>query len=150
SFKNVKRRFNVFPQKGYTIVDDYAHHPMEIKKVLEAGRDITKGQIIAVFQPHLFSRTKQLYREFADALSAADCVILDKIYPAREAPMPGVSSNLISDCMKENGYSKVFCESSWDGIIERLKKNLKKGGLIFLMGAGNITEIRKEIERWIK
>jgi UDP-N-acetylmuramate--alanine ligase len=149
-FKNVKRRFNVFPQKNYTIIDDYAHHPMEIRRVLETGRDITKGNIIAVFQPHLFSRTQQLYREFADALSLADAVILDKIYPAREAPIAGVTSALISDCMKENGYKKVYNESSWDGIVERLKKTVKKGDLVFLMGAGNITELRRELERWVK
>jgi UDP-N-acetylmuramate--alanine ligase len=149
-FKNVKRRFNVFDEKWYTIVDDYAHHPMEIRKVLETGRDITKNNVIAVFQPHLFSRTQQLYREFADALSLADAVILDKIYPAREAPIAGVTTALISDTMKENGYKKVYYETSWDGIVERLKKTIKKGDLVFLMGAGNINEIRRELERWIK
>jgi UDP-N-acetylmuramate--alanine ligase len=149
-FKNVRRRFNVYPQKNYTIVDDYAHHPMEVRKVLEAGREIAKKNIIAVFQPHLFSRTQQLYREFADALSLADCVIIDRIYPAREAPIAGVTSALISDCMKENGYKKVYNESGWDGIVERLKKTIKKGDMVFLMGAGSITDLRKELERWIK
>ena len=150
-FKNVKRRFNVFPQRDYTIVDDYAHHPMEIRKVLEAGREIAKKKnIIAVFQPHLFSRTQQLYREFGEALMLADAVILDKIYPAREAPIAGVTSALISDYMKEKGYKKVYNESSWDGIIERLRKIIKKGDMVFLMGAGSITDLRKELERWIK
>jgi UDP-N-acetylmuramate--alanine ligase len=149
-FKNVKRRFNVFPQKDYTIIDDYAHHPMEVRKVLEAGREIAKKNIIAVFQPHLFSRTQQMYREFAAALALADTVILDKIYPAREAPIAGVTSALIGDCMKENGYKKVYNESSWDGIVERLKKTIKKGDMVFLMGAGSITDLRKELERWIK
>jgi UDP-N-acetylmuramate--alanine ligase len=151
NFKNVKRRFNVFPQENYTIVDDYAHHPMEIRKVLEAGRDIAKKRrIIAVFQPHLYSRTQQLYREFGEALSLADMVIVDKIYPAREAPIAGVTSALISDYMKEKGYKKVYNESGWDGIVERLKKAIKKGDIVILMGAGSITDLRKEMERWIR
>lgn len=149
-FKNVKRRFNVFPQRYYTLVDDYGHHPMEIRKVLEAGRDIAKKNIITVFQPHLFSRTQQLYKEFGEALMLADTVILDKIYPAREAPIAGVTSGLISDYMKEKGFDKVYNESSWDGIVERLKKTIKKDDMVFLMGAGSITDLRKEIERWIK
>lgn len=149
-FKNVKRRFNIFKQKNYTIIDDYAHHPVEIKKVLETGKEIAKNKIIVVFQPHLYSRTQLLYREFASALSLADAVILDKIYPAREFPIPGVTSELIKDCMIQNGFKNVYCESKCEMIIERLKKIVDKNDIIFILGAGDIYEIRKEIEKWIK
>jgi UDP-N-acetylmuramate--alanine ligase len=149
-FKNVKRRFNIFNMNNFTIVDDYAHHPMEVLKVLETGKEMAKGRVIAIFQPHLFSRTQQLYREFAKALSTADMVILDKIYPAREAPIVGVTSALISDEMKESGYKNVYSETEWGAISERLRKSVKKGDMVFLMGAGNIYELRHEIEKWAK
>jgi len=149
-FKNVKRRFNVFKMKNFTVIDDYAHHPMEVLKVLETGKEMAKGRVIAVFQPHLFSRTQQLYKEFAKALSTADMVILDKIYPAREAPIIGVTSALISDAMKENGYKNIFSETEWGSISERLRRSVKKGDMVFLMGAGNIYELRGEIEKWAK
>lgn len=149
-FKNVKRRFDIFRQKNYTIIDDYAHHPMEIRKVLETGREIARNKIIVIFQPHLYSRTQLLYKEFASALSMADVVILDKIYPSREAPIPGVTSDLIKDCMFESGFKNVYCETNWDLIIERLKKVIDKNDIVFILGAGNIYEIRKEIEKWIK
>lgn len=149
-FKNVKRRFNTYKQKNYLIVDDYAHHPMEIRKVLETGKVIAKNKIIVIFQPHLYSRTQLLYKEFASALSLADIVILDKIYPAREAPIPGVTSLLIKDCMLENGFKNVYYEEKWELIIERLKSVIDKNDIVFILGAGNIYEIRKEIEKWIK
>ncbi|HDT14771.1 MAG TPA: UDP-N-acetylmuramate--L-alanine ligase [Firmicutes bacterium] len=146
-FKNVQRRFNVYKNRKFTIVDDYAHHPVEIKKVLEAGKEVADKKVIAVFQPHLFSRTKQMYKEFAAALSAADCVILDNIYPAREKPMPGVTSALISDRMKRDGFKDVFYEKDGKKIIERLRKVTGKGDFVFLLGAGNINEMRKKIEK---
>ena len=149
-FKNVKRRFNIYKQKNYLIVDDYAHHPMEIRKVLETGKDIAKNKIIVIFQPHLYSRTQLLYKEFASALSLADIVILDKIYPARELPIPGVTSSLIKDFMIENGFKNVYYEENWELIIKRLQNFIEKNDIVFILGAGNIYEIRKEIEKWIK
>ncbi|MCX7698506.1 MAG: UDP-N-acetylmuramate--L-alanine ligase [Candidatus Goldbacteria bacterium] len=149
-FKNVKRRFNIFKQKNYTIIDDYAHHPMEIRKVLETGKEIAKNKIIVIFQPHLYSRTQLLYKEFASSLSIADVVILDNIYPAREAPIPGVSSALIKDSMLENGFKNVYYETNWEMIIERLKRVIDKNDIVFILGAGNIYEIRKEIEKCVK
>lgn len=149
-FKNVKRRFNIYEMKNFTVVDDYAHHPMEVLKVLETGKEMSKGRVIAVFQPHLFSRTQQLYKEFGKALSTADMVIVDKIYPAREAPIAGVTSAMISDSMKESGYKNVYCETEWGAISERLRKTVKKDDMVFLMGAGSIWELRREIEKWAK
>lgn len=150
NFKNVKRRFDIFKQKNYTIIDDYAHHPMEIKKVLETGKEIARNKIIVIFQPHLFSRTQLLYKEFSSALSMADVVILDKIYPSRESPIPGVTSNLIKDYMFESGFKNVYYETNWDFIIERLKNVIEKNDIVFILGAGNIYEIRGKIEKWIK
>ncbi len=149
-FKNVKRRFDVYRLKNFILVDDYAHHPVEIRKVIETGREMTDKKVIAVFQPHLYSRTAGLYKEFAGALSGADMVILDRIYPAREKPMPGVTSELISDRMKQKGYKRVWPEKNRKEMLEKIKKTVKKGDVVLLMGAGDITEFRKDIEREFK
>lgn len=147
-FRNVRRRFDVYHAAGVTIIDDYAHHPVEIEKVLKAARSIAgKNKITAVFQPHLFSRTQQLYKEFAAALSLADSVVVDKIYPAREAPVPGVTSALITDTMKNSGYKDVYQEKSWEEMALRVKSLVKKGHFVVLMGAGTITNFRKELEK---
>ncbi len=149
-FHNVKRRFNIFKMKNFTLIDDYAHHPVEVMKVLETGKEMAKGRVIAIFQPHLFSRTQQLFREFAKSLSVANMVIVDKIYPAREAPIAGVTSAMITDAMKETGYKQAFYETEWGSISDRLRRTVKKGDMVFLMGAGNIYELRSEIEKWAK
>lgn len=147
-FRNVKRRFDVYHAGGITIIDDYAHHPVEIEKVLKAVRTIAgKKKITAVFQPHLYSRTQQLYREFAAALSLADSVVVDRIYPARETAVPGVTSGLITDMMKSKGYRNVYQEKSWEDMAVRVKSLVKKGGIVILMGAGTITNFRKELEK---
>lgn len=150
-FENVQRRFNIFKNKMFTVVDDYAHHPMEIEKVLQTARTIAgKKKIIAVFQPHLFSRTQLLYREFAKALAIADYVIVDNIYPSREAPVPGVTSQLISDEMKANGFSNVWQEKDWNAVADRVMSIVKPGDYVFLMGAGNVNNIRKILESRVK
>ena len=149
-FKNVKRRFNIFKMKNFTLIDDYAHHPVEVMKVLETGKEMSKGRVIAIFQPHLFSRTKLLFKEFAKSLAVADIVIVDKIYPAREAPIVGVTSAMITDEMKENNFKNAYYETEWGAISERLRKIVKKGDMVLLMGAGNIYELRSEIEKWAK
>jgi UDP-N-acetylmuramate--alanine ligase len=146
-FENVQRRFNVYKNKKFTIVDDYAHHPAEITKVLETARKVCSKKVIAVFQPHLFSRTQLLYRDFAKALELADVVVLDNIYPSRETSIPGVTSQLIADAMAEDGYKAVTYEKTWESIVYKVMENVKPGDFVFLLGAGNINQLRKQIER---
>lgn len=147
-FQNVQRRFNVYPNKLFTVVDDYAHHPAEIAKTLETARVVAgKKKVIAVFQPHLFSRTQFHYPEFAKSLSLADTVVLDSIYPSREAPVPGVTSQLILDAMKESGYKNVYYEKNWEAIVNRVMGIVKKGDYVMLMGAGNVNQLQKLLER---
>jgi UDP-N-acetylmuramate--alanine ligase len=149
-FKNVKRRFNMEEAGGIMVVDDYAHHPSEVEKVLSTARSLKPKKVIAVFQPHLFSRTVQLYKDFAQVFSKADCVILDNIYPSREIPVPGVTSALIKDSMAAAGYKHCYWEHNWQGIIERVKKTAKKGDMVIIMGAGSIYEIKEKILRELK
>ena len=113
AFTGVRRRFQVKGEAGgVTVVDDYAHHPTELDATLKAARDALKGRaggrLIVAFQPHLFTRTQLLYREFALALEQADEVYLCGIYPARETPIPGVTSELISDLLKEKKASVTY------------------------------------------
>lgn len=151
-FKNVKRRFNIHNINGYTVIDDYAHHPSEIEKVLITGREILKkgGKIITVFQPHLYSRTQILYRDFAEKLKYSDYVILDEIYPAREVPIPGITSKLIYDCLLNDGFKNVFYEKSWNEITARVSLIARKKDIVFVLGAGNIVEILRNFEEGLK
>lgn len=152
NFKNVKRRFNIHNISGYTVIEDYAHHPSEIKKVLITGREISRKnqRIITIFQPHLFTRTQLLYKDFAKALSLSDFVILDKIYPAREVPIPSVSSKLIYDYMKELKFNNVFYFTDWSEIIAKLKDIVTKKDIICVLGAGNIIEILDLMKKELK
>jgi len=143
SFKGVDRRFD-FKIKNERIVllSDYAHHPAEILQSAISIRNLYKDKkITAIFQPHLYSRTKDFYKEFADSLSLLDEVILTDIYPARELPIPGVSSKLIYDHLKE-GVEKQLC--SKEKLVDILKdKDLQ---VVIILGAGDIDDYVPEIQ----
>lgn len=141
-FKGTGRRLDILAEKnGITIIDDYAHHPTEIRATLTGLRDGWKnGRIIAVFQPHLFTRTKDFAAGFADSLALADEVLLTGIYPAREKPIKGVSSHLILDAMKKKGFEHVVSMKK-ELLIDRLMEVKKSGDLIVFLGAGDITHV---------
>ena len=151
SFGGVERRFDLVGEvKGITIIDDYAHHPTEIAATLDAARAAyPKKRIIAAFQPHLYSRTRDFYQEFARVLSKADVVYLCDLYPAREQPMPGVSSQLIATAMRENGKGP-----QWEGpraeLAASLARDARDGDLILTMGAGDITKTGPELIRLLE
>jgi UDP-N-acetylmuramate--alanine ligase len=141
-FATVARRFDVKGEmEGVTVVDDYAHHPTEVAAVLGAGRDwlAGSGRLIAIFQPHLFSRTQRFHREFADALRAADGVILAPIYPAREKPIAGVSSGLIADDLAD-AKLPLGCEllETLEAVPEAATTWAQSGDLVMTIGAGTI------------
>lgn len=126
------------------VYDDYAHHPTEIRAAIQAARTLTDGKIMAIFQPHLYSRTRDYAAGFAAALATADSVVLADIYPAREAPLPGISANLIVDLLqreygKGDGAFTLAALPQW--IRERQKDPVHAAELILVMGAGNIWEV---------
>ena len=146
AFAGVSRRFErICDSGGITIIDDYAHHPTEITATHAAARASFPGRrIVAAFQPHLFSRTRDFASDFAAALCAADAIYLADIYPAREQPIAGVTSGLIADHLKRSGRSP-----EWTGarakLADALQGSLRSGDVLLTIGAGDITLTAAEL-----
>jgi UDP-N-acetylmuramate--alanine ligase len=141
-FKGVDRRFEI---KGnindIMVVDDYAHHPTEVAATIESAKLGWDKHTIVVFQPHLFSRTRDFYKEFSFALSKADEVIIAKIYPAREDPIPGITAEMIVNYAREQGYDYFQYIPDKESIEQYLINHLKPQDMIIVMGAGDIWTI---------
>ncbi len=138
-YNGVFRRFEYKGTKDeVTIYDDYAHHPTEIEATLKGVRDNVKNRIIAVFQPHLFSRTRDFYQEFGRSFFQSDVLIVTPIYPAREKSITGVTGKMIADAAIQTGHKNVtFIERNED-IILQIEKIVQPGDIVITMGAGNI------------
>jgi len=139
NYKGVRRRFDI---KGtfndIMVLDDYAHHPTEVKATIEAAKAGWDRRIIAVFQPHLFTRTREFFQEFSNSLELADVVLITDIYPAREKPIPGVTSKLIYDILFQKMKDYCFLVPDLDDLESMLDKIIEPGDMIITMGAGNI------------
>lgn len=146
-FRGAGRRFEVLFDRGdVMVVDDYAHHPAEIAATLSGARSAYGGRrITAVFQPHLFSRTKAFLAEFSEALSAADEVIVTSIYAAREQPMDGVSGEGIVNMMKGNGFAAVRYAPEKSTVAGELAARVGPGDLVLVFGAGDIRAVGEEL-----
>jgi len=149
TFTGVKRRMEIKYVNGIKIYDDYAHHPTEVKVTLEAMRRLHEGRIITVFQPHLYSRTRDFYREFAEAFKNTDLLLLTKIYPAREESIPGVTSELILNEFNSFGKEGKYYEDS-DKLISELEGICKDGDVIIFQGAGDITDVSSKFIKRMK
>lgn len=143
SFKGVKRRFEyILKNDQHVLIDDYAHHPAELKALITGVRSLFKeDKCVVIFQPHLFSRTKDLAKEFAQSLDMADEVILLPIYPARELPMEGVSSELIARYMHKAKYQLL----AKDEMKEWVRK--EKPALLVMCGAGDIDALLEPVKQ---
>ncbi|ULQ52633.1 UDP-N-acetylmuramate--L-alanine ligase [Flavihumibacter fluvii] len=151
AFRGVKRRFEyVVKKSGLIFVDDYAHHPQELKALISGARALFPDKkCTVIFQPHLFSRTRDLSAEFAKSLDGADEVILLPIYPARELPMEGVNSKLISDQMKLNAVQVM----EKDKLLGYLEQNILAGdgqNLLITAGAGDIDNLVQPIKQLLE
>lgn len=149
TFHGVKRRLELKFDNGIRIYDDYAHHPAEVKATLDAIRKIHQGRLITVFQPHLYTRTRDFYKEFAAAFSETDILFLAKIYPAREEKIEGVSSEMILNEYNKTG-KEGFCIEDKDKILDDLENIAKEGDVIIFQGAGDITELCNKFVKRIK
>jgi UDP-N-acetylmuramate--alanine ligase len=145
-FTGVVRRFETKGERGgVLVVDDYAHHPTEIAATLASARQVYPDRrIVALFQPHLFSRTRDFARDFANALASADAIFLTEIYPSREQPIPGVTSSLIADRIPDSSR-----HLAWRGqraeLAPALAAAVRDGDLVIVMGAGDITQTAPEL-----
>jgi len=137
-FTGTGRRFEVHEIGGLTVVDDYGHHPTEVAKTIAAARERYPDACLRVlFQPHLFSRTRHLAGELAAALAAADDVTVTDIYPAREAPVPGVTGKLVVDALSDLGVLAGWTPKVEDGVA-RLRRRALPGDVLLVVGAGDI------------
>jgi UDP-N-acetylmuramate--alanine ligase len=148
SFRGVERRFQrLGTANGVEVVDDYAHHPTEIRATLAAARTAFPGRrILAAFQPHLYSRTRDFAREFGEALAAADAVYVADIYPAREQPIPGVTADLIVASTRAAGGS-VAWQGARGSLSNELARSVRGGDVVLTIGAGDITKTGPELLR---
>jgi UDP-N-acetylmuramate--alanine ligase len=147
SFRGTSRRFE--PKgvaAGVAVFDDYAHHPAEIAATLAAARSVLAppGRLIAAFQPHLFSRTQQFAHEFGAALAAADVAVVTDVYPAREAPVPGVTGELVADAVADCGGTVTYVPEL-DAVAPALAALARPGDLVLTLGAGSITNLGPEV-----
>ena len=147
NFRGVDRRFDFrLKTAQYALLSDYAHHPAEIMQSLRSMRQLYKDRkLTAIFQPHLYTRTRDFYREFAESLSLADEVILTEIYPARELPIEGVSSQLIYDNLKPN-VEKTLCRK--EEVAALLQRNETE--IVIILGAGDLDNYMPLFERILK
>lgn len=147
AFGGVERRFqHLCDVCGVTIIDDYAHHPTEITATLQAARASYPGRrVVAAFQPHLFTRTRDFCNAFAEALSAADSVLLAEIYPAREQPISGVTSDLIAAPLGQAGRA-VHWQGPRSELALALAELVAEGDVVITIGAGDITRTGPELK----
>lgn len=141
SFSGVYRRFEVKYNKELMVVDDYAHHPTETTATLAAIRSGWDRRLVAVFQPHLYSRTRDFYQEFGKSFLNSDIFICTDVYPAREEPIEGVTGQLIADAAKSFGHKNVIYVENKHDLPKLLNEIKKDGDIVVTMGAGDIWKI---------
>ena len=147
SFSGVERRFDFrVKTEKVAYLSDYAHHPEELRACIQSIREVYAGRrIVGIFQPHLYTRTRDFYREFADALSLLDEVILTEIYPAREQPIPGVTSQLILDNLKPSVKRRLICKAD---VVEVVRQT--QFDVLMTLGAGNLEDYSGQIAEAVK
>ena len=146
-FGGVYRRFEIKGETpdGILVIDDYAHHPTEIQATLEAARKGWDRRIVAVFQPHTYTRTRDFYREFATSFDNADVIVLMDVYPAREQPIEGVSGRLIADAARDAGHRHVHYAERLEDVSALLGEVLRPGDILLTMGAGDVWRVGSKL-----
>ena len=145
-FKGVYRRMEFLGEKrGIKVFDDYAHHPTEIITTLQGLKENTNHRIVAVFQPHLYSRTRDFVQEFSCSFYNADVLVITPIYPAREAPIAGITGKLIADAARQSRQHEVLYIEDNKKITQSLLEILKENDLLITIGAGDINKYAQEV-----
>jgi UDP-N-acetylmuramate--alanine ligase len=140
-FGGVRRRFSrTGTWNGVTIIDDYGHHPVEIAAVLKAARESTKGQVIAVVQPHRYTRLAALFEQFCTCFNDADVVIVAQVYPAGEAPIAGTDRDALVQGLRTHGHRQVIALDGPDKLADLVAGMAQAGDYVVFLGAGSITQ----------
>ncbi len=148
TFTGVERRFQRLGESGgITVVDDYAHHPTEVRATLAAARQVFgERRLVVAFQPHLYSRTRAFAADFARSLAAADMVFVTAIYPARERPLPGVTADLVvRSAVEAMGSGCVVQVDTLADLVQRLRQELREGDVLLTLGAGDIGRVAHDV-----
>jgi UDP-N-acetylmuramate--alanine ligase len=141
AFSGVKRRFTrVGDWHGVAVYDDYAHHPVEIAAVLRAARMAGKGRVLAVMQPHRYTRLQALFNEFSACLDDADVAIITPVYSAGEAPIPGIDRDELASGLRRHGHPQVLTVDDEPALAEAVRSVAKPGDVVVGLGAGTITD----------
>ena len=149
-FQGVKRRFQpTGTWKGVQIFDDYGHHPIEIEAVLKAARAGTNGRVVAVCEPHRYSRVRDLFAEFSQCFVDADAVLITPLYSAGEMPIDGVSNQSLAEGVRKTGHRSVMAVASEREIAPAIRSLAKPGDLVLFFGAGNSTEWAHAMPQWL-
>ena len=151
-FLGVKRRLTIAGiAKDITVIDDYAHHPTEIEASLNAVKQIKeinkKGNIIAVMQPHRYSRLLELFNDFAYSFKNADKIFISDVYAAGEEEIKGINKESLVKAIKDNGHQAAYIVNSLANLELDLKNHLKKNDILIFLGAGNITKYANEFPK---
>ncbi len=150
-FGGVKRRFTHAGEwNGVTIIDDYGHHPVEIAAVLKAARESTKGQVIAVVQPHRYTRLQSLFEPFSTCFNDADAVVVAEVYPAGEAPIQGIDRDHLVTAVRARGHRQVVPLPAHPELAGIVKGLARPGDYVVCLGAGNITQWAYSLEGELK
>lgn len=147
-FTGTQRRFDIIgkSKNGFTVVDDYAHHPTEIRATLSAAKNVPHKKLWCLFQPHTYTRTRALFPEFADALSDADIIILAEIYAAREKNVYKISSkSLVEEIKRKHPEKEVYFLADFELMAKFTRDNAQSGDLVITMGAGDIYKVGEMI-----
>lgn len=152
TFKNANRRFQFKGEaRGVTVVDDYGHHPTEILATLAAARNGSGGRrTVVIFQPHRYTRTLDLMDDFARSFNNADVLFLTDIYAASEAPIEGITSEILTAKIKQYGHKNVQYIGDIESAAERVSEHLREGDLVITLGAGSVTKLSEQILELLK
>jgi UDP-N-acetylmuramate--alanine ligase len=141
-FPGVARRFEVKGSAGgIQVVDDYGHHPVEVRATLAAAREAHPGRIVTVFQPHRFTRTRDCFDDFTTSFGETDVLIVTDTYSAGEPVIPGAEATRLADAIRKSGHTDVRFISRLDEIAEDLPASLVEGDLVLTLGAGDVSTL---------
>jgi UDP-N-acetylmuramate--alanine ligase len=145
-FTGVVRRFETKGERdGVLVVDDYAHHPTEIEATLAAARQVFPNRrLVALFQPHLYSRTKDFWQRFGKALVGCDLAIVTDVYPSRERPIPGISGEMIAKAARDAGQANLLYVPDRKKVIDEVERSLRSGDVLLTLGAGDVVRVGEE------